>query len=49
MVATLPSPTRLIVNFEPPSFDPAVNVNGIRKSVMPGSGFAPMRFSSAIK
>ena len=39
----------MTVSFEPPSFDPAVNVNGIRKSVMPGSGFAPMRFSSAIR
>ena len=29
--------------------DPAVKVNGMRKSVMPGSGFAPRRFSSAIR
>jgi hypothetical protein len=26
-----------------------VNENGMRKSVMPGSGFAPMRFNSPIK
>ena len=38
-----------MVIVEPPSFEPAVNVNGMRKSVMPGSGLAPMRFSSAIK
>ncbi len=31
---------------EPPSRVPAVNSNGSRKSVWPGSGFAPMRRSS---
>src|SRR4051794_27180746 len=34
---------------EPPSFVPAVNSNGRRKSLLPGSGFAPMRFSCAVR
>ena len=41
-----PPASLVTVSVVPPSFEPAVNVNGMRKSVMPGSGLAPMRFSS---
>jgi hypothetical protein len=34
---------------EPPSRDPAVKLNGIRKSACPGSGRAPIRFSSCTR
>ena len=37
-------PRPLIV--DPPSRAPAVNSNGIRKSFCPGSGFAPIFWSS---
>ena len=41
-----PPASLVIVIVVPPSFEPAVKVNGMRKSVKPGSGLAPIRFSS---